>query len=469
MRSEKDSMGEMQVPDDALYGASTQRAVLNFPVSGRPMPEGFVRGLGLVKLACALANEELGRLSPDKSKLIQQAAREIIDGKLSAHFPVDVFQTGSGTSSNMNANEVISNRAAQLAGHLIGSKKPIHPNDDVNLGQSSNDIIPTTLHVSVAVALKENLVPALGELAAALEKKSADFSGIVKIGRTHLMDATPLTLGQEFSGYAAQARKAVERAKKSIAALGELAIGGTAVGTGINCHPEFPKKVCRILGEKTGVAFREAANHFEAQGGRDDAVEVAGHLATIAASLTKIANDIRLLGSGPRSGIAELRLPATQPGSSIMPGKVNPVMSEMLVQVCIYVQGLSQVVTTCGRDGHFELNVTIPLMAHALHESIHCLANGARAFTRQCVVGIEADAARCRELVDRSLMLVTALNPYIGYDAAAAVAKEALAKNTTLCEIVLEKKLMDAATLDKALEPMSMTKPGESALGTGGG
>ena len=462
-------MGEMQVPDDALYGASTQRAVLNFPISGRPMPEGFIRGLGLVKLACALANEELGRLSPDKSKLIQQVAREIIDGKLSAHFPVDVFQTGSGTSSNMNINEVVSNRAAQLAGHPIGSKKPIHPNDDVNLGQSSNDIIPTTLHVSVAVALVENLVPALGELASALEKKSAEFSGIVKIGRTHLMDATPLTLGQEFSGYAAQTRKAVERTKKSIAALGELAIGGTAVGTGINCHPEFPKKVCRILGEKTGVAFREAANHFEAQGGRDDAVEVAGHLATIAASLTKIANDIRLLGSGPRAAIAELRLPATQPGSSIMPGKVNPVMSEMLVQVCIYVQGLSQVVTTCGRDGHFELNVTIPLMAHALHESIHCLANGVRAFTNQCVVGIEADAARCRELVDRSLMLVTALNPYIGYDAAAAVAKEALAKNKTLREIVLEKKLMDAATLDKALEPMSMTKPGESALGAGGG
>jgi fumarate hydratase class II len=469
MRIEKDSMGEMQVPDDALYGASTQRAVLNFPVSGRPMPEGFIRGLGLVKLACALANEELGRLSPDKSKLVQQVAREIIDGKLSAHFPVDVFQTGSGTSTNMNANEVISNRAAQLAGHPIGSKKPIHPNDDVNLGQSSNDIIPTTLHVSVAVALKEDLVPALGDLAAALEKKSAGFSGIVKIGRTHLMDATPLTLGQEFSGYAAQTRKAVERAKKAIAALGELAIGGTAVGTGINCHPEFPPKVCRILSEKTGVAFREAANHFEAQGGRDDAVEVAGHLATISASLTKIANDIRLLGSGPRAAIAELRLPATQPGSSIMPGKVNPVMSEMLVQVCIYAQGLSQVVTTCGRDGHFELNVTIPLMAHALHESIHCLAAGARAFATQCVAGIEADAARCRELVDRSLMLVTALNPYIGYDAAAAVAKEALAQNKTLREIVLEKKLMDAATLDQALEPMSMTTPGESALGAGGG
>ena len=469
MRTEKDSMGEMQVPDDALYGASTQRAVLNFPVSGRPLPSAFLSGLGLVKLACALANEELGRLSPEKSRLIQQAAREIIDGRLDAQFPVDVFQTGSGTSTNMNANEVISNRVAQLTGQPIGSKKPVHPNDDVNLGQSSNDIIPTTLHVSVAVALKENLVPALEELAATLERKSAEFSAIVKIGRTHLMDATPLTLGQEFSGYAAQVRKAAERAKKSVAALGELAIGGTAVGTGINCHPDFPGKVCRILTEKTGIAFREAANHFEAQGGRDDAVEVAGQLATIAASLTKVANDIRLLGSGPRSGIAELRLPATQPGSSIMPGKVNPVMSEMLVQVCIYTQGLSQIVVMCGRDGHFELNVTIPLIAHALHESIHCLANAARAFTKQCVNGLEADAARCRELVNRSLMLVTALNPYIGYDAAAAVAKEALAKNKTLREIVLEKKLLDAATLDKALEPLSMTRPGESALGAGGG
>ncbi len=453
-------MGEMSVSDDALYGASTQRAVLNFPVSGRPLPEAFIRGLGLVKLACARANEELGLLPADKSRLIQAVAREIADGKLTAHFPIDVFQTGSGTSTNMNANEVIANRASQLSGQPIGAKKPLHPNDDVNLSQSSNDIIPTTLHVSVALALQRELVPALDVLARILEEKAQEFAGIVKIGRTHLMDATPLTLGQEFSGYAAQARKAGERARRAIATLGELAVGGTAVGTGINCHPEFGKRVCRILGEETGLAFREAENHFEAQAARDDCVETAGLLAAIAAGLTKIANDIRLLGSGPRAGLGELRLPATQPGSSIMPGKVNPVMSEMLVQVCLYTQGLAQTVAMCGRDGHFELNVTLPLIAHCLHEAVHCLANGARLFAEKCVQGLEADAARCRELVDRSLMLVTALNPFIGYDQAASVAKEALATGRTLREIVLARKLMDAAALDRALEPLSMTKPG---------
>ena len=459
MRTEKDSMGAMPVPDDALYGASTQRAVLNFPISGHPMPDAFIRGLGLVKIACARANEELGKLTSEKSRLIQQAAREVADGKLAAHFPVDVYQTGSGTSTNMNANEVIANRVSQLAGEPLGSKKPIHPNDDVNLGQSSNDIIPTALHVSVAVALKQTLRPALVHLHAVLEAKAQAFAQIVKIGRTHLMDATPLTLGQEFSGYAVQVAKAVDRTDKAVAALRELAVGGTAVGTGINCHSEFSAKVVRILSEETGIDFIEARNHFEAQGGRDDAVEVAGQLATIAASLTKIANDIRLLGSGPRSGLGEIRLPATQPGSSIMPGKVNPVMSEMLVQVCIYTQGLSQMVVMCGRDGHFELNVTIPLIAYALHEAVNVLANGARQFADACVFGIEADEARCRELVDRSLMLVTALSPHIGYDAAAAVAKEALATGKTLREVVLAKGLMDAAALDAALDPLLMTGP----------
>ncbi|MFA6288693.1 MAG: class II fumarate hydratase [Opitutaceae bacterium] len=468
MRTEKDSMGSMPVPDDALYGASTQRAVLNFPISGRPMPAAFIHGLGLVKFACARANEELGKLAPEKSRLIQQAAREVADGKLDAHFPVDVFQTGSGTSTNMNANEVIANRVSQLAGEAIGSKKPVHPNDDVNLGQSSNDIIPTALHVSVAVALKNDLRPALAHLEAALAAKAQTFATIVKIGRTHLMDATPLTLGQEFSSYAAQAAKAIERTDRAIAALRELAVGGTAVGTGINCHPEFAGKVIRILNGETGLEFIEALNHFEAQAARDDAVEVAGQLATIAASLTKIANDIRLLGSGPRSGLGEIRLPATQPGSSIMPGKVNPVMSEMLVQVCIYTQGLSQMVVMCGHDGHFELNVTIPLIAYSLHESIRVLANGTRQFADACVEGIEADEARCRELVDRSLMLVTALNPHIGYDAAAAVAKEALATGKTLREIVLAKGLMAEADLDIALEPLGMTRPGESSLAGGG-
>jgi fumarate hydratase class II len=456
MRTEKDSMGEMSVPDDALYGASTQRAVLNFPISGRPLPEAFIQGLGLVKCACAEANAELGLLSPEKAVLIAAGAREIAAGRLTAHFPVDIFQTGSATSANMNANEVIANWAARQSGKPLGGKDPIHPNDDVNLSQSSNDVIPTALHVSAAWALRRDLTPALQALAGALERKADEFKAVVKIGRTHLMDATPLTLGQEFSGYAAQARKAAARSEKAAQALAELAIGGTAVGTGINCPPGFAASVCRRLATETGLPFREAANHFEAQGGRDDAVEAAGQLSAIAAGLTKIASDVRWLGSGPRAGIGELRLPPTQPGSSIMPGKVNPVMSEMLIQVGLYVQGLAQTVAACGRDGQFELNVTLPLIAYALHESIRCLANGARVFAERCVAGLEADAARCRELTDRSLMLVTALNPYIGYDRAAAVAKEAHATGRSLREIVLAKGWMDAAALDRALDPLAM-------------
>jgi len=456
MRTETDSMGPMPVPDEALYGASTQRAVLNFPISGRPMPAAFLRGLGRVKAACARANEELGRLSPEKSRLIQAAAREIAAGQLTGQFPVDIFQTGSGTSTNTNANEVIARRARQLPG---GEGCVLHTNDDVNLGQSSNDIIPTALHVSVAEALRFDLGPALAALTSALVRKAHQFDGIVKIGRTHLMDATPLTLGQEFSGYAAQIRKAGERVDKAVAALAELAVGGTAIGTGINGHPEFAARVCGILAAETGIPFREAANHFEAQAARDDAVEAAGHLATIAGSLTKVANDVRWLASGPRAGFAELRLPATQPGSSIMPGKVNPVMSEMLVQVCLYAQGLAHTVVLCGREGQFELNATLPLIAFALHEAIRCMANGSRVFAQACVDGIEADAARCRELMDRSLMLVTALNPFIGYDQAAAVAKEALASGRTLREVVLAKKLMEPAALDRALAPLPMTRP----------
>lgn len=459
MRIEKDSMGEMQVPETALYGASTQRAVLNFPISGHPMPPAFIKGLGLVKLACATANEELGRLPTEKADLIRRACEEVMTGERDADFPVDVFQTGSGTSSNMNLNEVVSNLACTYTGNLIGSKNPIHPNDDVNMGQSSNDIVPTVLHVSTALAIRETLIPALTALAEGIEAKAAAFASIVKIGRTHLMDATPLTLGQEFSGYAAQVRKGIARAEKAIAVLTELAIGGTAVGTGINCHPEFPGKVARILSQKTGIPFREADNHFEAQGGRDDAVEVAGLLSTIAASLTKVANDIRLLGSGPRSGLGEISLPATQPGSSIMPGKVNPVMSEMLVQASIYSIGLCNSVVTAGRDGHFELNVTIPLIAYALQESVTVLANGAATFNQRCVAGIEANEETCRDLVNRSLMLVTALNPYIGYDNAARVAKKAFAENKTLREVILEENLLDPETLEKALDPMDMIAP----------
>lgn len=456
MRTERDSFGDLEVPDEALYGASTQRAVVNFPISGHRMPVALIQALGLIKLAAAEANTTLGLLPADKSALIQRAAREIADGALTDHFPLDVFQTGSATSTNMNANEVIANRASQLAGQPLGSKRPVHPNDDVNLGQSSNDVMPTALHVSVAVALQRDLVPALEGLASSLEGRAQQFDAIVKIGRTHLMDATPLTLGQEFSGYAAQVRKAVERVHRATAVLTELAIGGTAVGTGINGHPRFAALVCEQLSRETGIAFREAANHFEAQGGRDDCAEVAGVLAAVAAGLTKIANDIRLLGSGPRAGLAELRLPATQPGSSIMPGKVNPVMSEMLVQVCLYVQGLSQTAVLCARDGHLELNVTIPLLAYSLHESIRCLSSAARVFTERCVNGLEADAERCRALVEQSLMLVTALNPVIGYDAAASVAKEAFATGRTLREVVLDRGLIDAATLDRLLDPSSM-------------
>ena len=459
MRTEKDSMGEMEVPEDALYGASTQRAVLNFPISGYRKPEGFIRGLGLVKWCCATANEELGRLSKEKADLIRKACREVQDGELDEHFPIDVFQTGSGTSTNMNLNEVVSNRVCQYTDNPIGSKTPIHPNDDVNMGQSSNDIIPTVLHVSVALAIKGKLVPALQLLYEELDKKAKAFADVIKIGRTHLMDATPLSLGQEFSGYAIQMKKAVARAQSCITKLEELGIGGTAVGTGINAHPDFAKRVCKILEEQTGIAFREAENHFEMQAARDDCVEVAGIFATIASSMTKIANDIRYLSSGPRSGLGEITLPSTQPGSSIMPGKVNPVMSESLVQIAIYVMGLSQAVVIAGRDGQFELNVTLPLMAYCMHESITCLANGAKNFAKRCVMGIQANKDVCQQLVERSLMLVTALNPYIGYDKAAYVAKKALKENKTLKQIIRDEAILDEETMNKALDPITMIHP----------
>ncbi len=458
MRITTDSMGDMPVPDDALWGASTERAVRNFPISGYTMPAALIRALGLIKLAAATVNEDLGRLTPEKSRLIQRAAREIADGLHLAQFPVDVFQSGSATSTNTNANEVIVARAAQLAVSAAGAAPELHPNDDVNLSQSSNDVIPSALHISVVQVLRADLAPALAAMASTLEAKSVEFAGIVKIGRTHLMDATPLTLGQEFSGYAAQLRKAGSRVERATAVLAELAIGGTAVGTGINAPPEFGTRVCRVLADETGFPFHEARNHFEAQGSRDDCVEVAGHLAAVAASLTKVANDIRLLASGPRAGLAELRLPATQPGSSIMPGKVNPVMSEMLVQVGLYVQALTHAVTACGREGHLELNATLPVMAHALHESIRCLANGARAFTEKCLVGLEADAERCEELTTRSLMLVTALTPTLGYDVAADVAKDALASGASLRAVVLSRGLMVEAALDRALDPITMTR-----------
>lgn len=456
MRKTSDAMGEMMVPDDALWGASTMRAMLNFPISGRPLPEPFIRALGLVKLAAARANEAAGRLAPEKSRVIAELAAEIAAGRHFAQFPVDVFQTGSGTSTNTNANEVI----AALAARRGDGVPVLHPNDDVNLGQSSNDVMPTALHVSVALALRQDLIPALTALAGALEDKAVEFAPIVKLGRTHLMDATPITLGQEFGGYAAQIRKAAQRVERSVVALAELAIGGTAVGTGLNASPGFGAAVSRELAAETGIPFREADNHFEAQAARDDCVEVAGQLAAVAAALTKLANDIRLLGSGPRAGLAELRLPATQPGSSIMPGKTNPVMSEMVVQVGLYVQGLMQTVIACGREGQLELNATVPLLAHCLHEAVHCLANASRVFAARCIVGLAADAARCEEFVTRSLMRVTALTPHLGYDLAAAVAQEALATGASLRDVVLRRGLLDAATLDRALDPRAMTQPG---------
>ena len=455
-RTERDSMGELEIPESALYGASTQRAVQNFPISGQRMPGGFLKTLGLVKRACAKTNRELGALTPEVADLIATAATELAEGKLLDHFPVDVFQTGSGTSTNMNANEVIANRCSQLAGEPLGSKRPAHPNDDVNRGQSSNDIIPTVLHVSVATALKTQLIPALAILETELAKKEDDWRTITKIGRTHLMDATPLSLGQEFSGYTRQLAKCQDRCRRGIAALRELAIGGTAVGTGLNAAPEFASKVVELIAQDTEIDFIEAPNHFEAQAARDDAVEVAGQLSAIAASLTKIANDIRLLGSGPRAGLGELSLPPVQPGSSIMPGKVNPVICESVVQSAHYSISLCQTVSRCGQDGHFELNATLPLIAHCLHTSIDCMSNVCRVFSAQCIAGLEANRERCDELVEQSLMLVTALNPHIGYDKAAEVAKKAFAEGKTLKKVALEMKLMDKDALDKALDPKSM-------------
>jgi len=458
-RIEADSMGEMTIPGDAYWGAQTQRAVENFPISGYRFGRRFVRALGLIKRAAARANLKLDRLDGKLGKFIEQAAGEVIEGKLDRHFVLDIFQTGSGTSTNMNANEVIANRAIELAGGKIGSRDPVHPNDHVNTGQSSNDVIPTALHVSVAEALHHDLVPALELLANKLEIKSKAFDKIVKIGRTHLQDATPIRLGQEFSGYAAQARLSILRCNKAIRALRELAIGGTAVGTGINTHPDFAKLVCEDLTKETGIEFVEAANHFEAQASKDAICEASGHLRTIAVSLTKIANDIRLLGSGPRCGFGELKIPAVQPGSSIMPGKVNPVMCEMVVMVAAQVTGNDTAVALGCRDGHLELNVMMPMMAHNCLESIRLLGSAARTFAEKCVEGIGVDAERCSELVERSLAMCTSLVPEIGYDKSAAIAKEAYRTGKTVRQVALEQGVLDEKKLNEVLDPTSMTEP----------
>ena len=467
MRMEKDSMGEMSLPEWALYGASTQRAVLNFPVSGYRFSRPFIRALGLIKWAAAQANHDLGLLDAERAALIVQAAEEVIEGKLDQHFPLDIFQTGSGTSTNTNANEVIANRCAQLAGKAIGSRDLVHPNDHVNMGQSSNDVIPSAIHISAAEQLKTHLVPALAKLQAALETKAKEFWDIIKIGRTHLMDATPVRLGQEFSGYAQQVAYGKQRAEKAIEVLREVALGGTAVGTGLNRHANFPKKALHHVEQRTNIAFYEAKNHFEAQGGKDAVVEASGQLKTIATSLFKIANDIRLLGSGPRCGIGEIQLPATQPGSSIMPGKVNPVMSESMMMVCAQVFGNDTAVTWAGANGNFELNVMMPVMAHNLLESIRILSNVVDAFCEKCLTGITANKARCAELVELSMAMVTALAPKIGYDRAAEIAKESVRTGKTVRELCREKKILPEKELDAALDPISMTEPG--GTGSGGG
>jgi len=465
-RSEKDSMGTMEVPVDALYGASTQRAVLNFPVSGYRFGREFIRALGLIKWAAAEANLELNRLDEEKTTLIAQAAQEVMDGKLDAHFPIDIFQTGSGTSTNMNINEVIANRCSQIAGQPIGSRKPVHPNDHVNMGQSSNDVIPTAIHVAVGERLRKYVLPALDKLHAALEKKAFEFWDVIKIGRTHLMDATPVRLGQEFGGYAKQIEYARLRAGNAIAAIEELPIGGTAVGTGLNCHPDFAGIVVRHLENQTGIAWREARNHFEAQSAKDGMVQASGQLKTIAVSLFKIANDVRWLGSGPRCGIGEILLPETQPGSSIMPGKVNPVICESVMQVCARVFGNDATVTWAAANGNFELNVMMPVLAHAMLESCRLLANVSDVFREKCVEGLKANKERCAELVEYSMAMVTSLAPIIGYDKAAEIAKESAKTGRTVRELCREKNLLPEAELTAALDPIAMTKPGgEGAAG----
>ncbi len=467
-RIEKDSMGEMRVPDWALWGASTQRAVENFPISGRGVPAEVVHAFGHLKAACAKVNKDLGKLPPELAKAIIDAADQVAAGQHDKHFVVDVFQTGSGTSSNMNANEVIANLANAELGFGAGAKGQqgaVHPNDHVNMGQSSNDTFPTAIHVAAAVAIQNNLLAALKRLHKELDAKAQQWDSVIKIGRTHLMDATPIRVGQVFSGYASQAGHAIDRAARAVEALGELAIGGTAVGTGINTHTEFGGRVAAELATRTGVGFKEAVNHPEAQAAKDGFVEASGQLKTIAVSLSKIANDIRWLGSGPRCGLFELMLPAIQPGSSIMPGKVNPVICESVVQVAARVIANDAAVTYGGFGGVgsiLELNVAMPVMADAMMESIKLLANASSVFVDKLLKGLEVNAQRCEQLIDQSLMMCTSLAPVIGYDNAAKLAKQAFKEGKTIRELAREQNLLDDAKLDELLDPAGMTRPGEA-------
>jgi fumarate hydratase class II len=457
-RVEKDSLGEVRIPEGQLYGASTQRAVENFGVSGIRFPRCFIRALGLIKLAAAKINSELGLLEEATAKAIEAAAESVANGAYDDHFVVDVFQTGSGTSTNMNANEVIASVAAISLGGKSGDRGLVHPNDHVNMGQSSNDVFPAAIHVTALCGIVEDLIPAAALLRECLERKSNEFAGIVKSGRTHLQDAVPVTLGQEFGGYARQIEQCIGRIESGLGRLSELPLGGTAVGTGLNTHPQFGKRIAEEISRLTGHAFAEAANHFEAQASKDTCVEVSGSLRVLAVALDKIAGDIRWLACGPRAGFSELVLPAVQPGSSIMPGKVNPVIPEMVIQVAAQVVGNDFTVTLGGRGGRFELNHMMPVIAHNLLQSVTILTSACRIFTARCVEGLKADAERCRSTLERNLMLATALAPEIGYDRAAEIAKEAYSSGRTIREVLEAKDVLPRKRIDALLDVMRMVR-----------
>ena len=466
VRIERDSMGPMEVPSEAYYGASTMRAVLNFPISRLRFSRSFIQALALIKGTSAQVNVDLGLLDGSIGNSLVRAAQEVAEGKFDQHFVIDIFQTGSGTSTNMNANEVIANRASELMGGDPGSRK-VHPNDHVNICQSSNDVIPTAIHLAGLVQIKDNLIPALENLNDALSEKSREFWPLVKTGRTHLQDATPIRLGQEFRGYAGQVERGIRRLKHAQEELAEVALGGTAVGTGVNAHPEFAGRVCQALSAATGVDIRETENHFQAQNTLDAVVEASAVLRTISLSLTKIANDIRWLGSGPRAGLGELALPEVQPGSSIMPGKVNPVIAESVIQAAAQVMGNDLAILQSGQGSYFELNMMMPVAAHNLLESIDLLASSADNFSNQCIKGLKATETG-PQMVERGLMLGTALAPAIGYDKAAQIAKEAAASGSTIRETALERTDLSAEDLDALLDPVKMTKPGLGGGPSGG-
>ena len=459
MRKEKDSMGEMYVPDDAYYGAQTQRAIENFQISNFTLSKSMIDALAIVKRSAAIANYQLGLIDKNIKNAIINSSDEIIEGKFDNQFLIDIFQTGSGTSSNMNCNEIISNRASEIMGGSIGTKKPVHPNDHVNLGQSSNDVIPTAIHIAANTLIENKLIPSLQLLEKELEKKSFEFKDIIKIGRTHLQDATPITLGQEFSGYLHMIKNSITRIKNTQKLMSELAIGGTAVGTGINTHTKFGSIVALEVSKYTKINFVEASNHFEAQGAQDAAVEVSGALKSIAVSLSKIANDIRWLGSGPRAGLGELILPAVQPGSSIMPGKTNPVICESVIQACAQVIGNDLAITIGGQGGVFELNLMLPLIAHNLTTSISILANSATAFTQKLIIDLKANKDKCSSYIEGSLAMCTSLAPLIGYDKAAEIAYEAYRTGKTVRQIAEENNVLDQEKLNTTLDPKSMIEP----------